>query len=437
MRGIFISYRRSDSEVYAAALAQEVQRGLSAWKVFLDLEGIDSGQDFAKIIRSALADSPVMLVVIGQGWLHAHDSAGRRLDRHDDWVRTEIREALQLKRRVIPVLVQSAAMPAADDLPDDIRQLAALQAYRVSNIAVDAHSLCDLIALRQSIAEPVIVMAVAASLAIALRTGQRGRLPIDALEQFSQTSLNMLRSVFSVTGNATYYTVLAMGLLLAFRYRIGWRFEESLRVAASGGLAVGLAEVGMLAVVGGDAAALAQLGPVRVSFWFASLAVGVALGARQFTAARSGPEQPWVVGAWAFGLSAILGTLLQDLFNTQFPGVTDNPRTLLWGALLAGTTVAWRACRAKTATVSWRALLQMLAWVLAAMCIADLTSVLTRPVLALEDGQHITVATARALQEKMALDNALFFGLAVGVGAWRIHAEVRRRFDLAVGVVQA
>ena len=39
-------------------------------------------------------------------------------------MRAEIRAALQQKIPVIPVTVQNAAMPHAEDLPDDIRLLA-------------------------------------------------------------------------------------------------------------------------------------------------------------------------------------------------------------------------------------------------------------------------------------------------------------------------
>ena len=39
-------------------------------------------------------------------------------------MRAEIRAALQQKIPVIPVTVQDAAMPQAEDLPDDIRLLA-------------------------------------------------------------------------------------------------------------------------------------------------------------------------------------------------------------------------------------------------------------------------------------------------------------------------
>jgi len=63
--------------------------------------------------------------MIGKQWHTIKDKKRRRrLDNEDDLVRAEIRAALQQKIPVIPVTVQNAAMPLAEDLPDDIRRLA-------------------------------------------------------------------------------------------------------------------------------------------------------------------------------------------------------------------------------------------------------------------------------------------------------------------------
>jgi hypothetical protein len=52
------------------------------------------------------------------------DRRGRpRIDNEDDLVRSEIRAALAMKVPVIPVLVQDAQMPQANDLPPDILPL--------------------------------------------------------------------------------------------------------------------------------------------------------------------------------------------------------------------------------------------------------------------------------------------------------------------------
>jgi hypothetical protein len=72
--------------------------------------------------------------MIGKQWHTIKDKKRRRrLDSPDDLVRSEIRAALQQKIPVIPVTVQNAAMPQAEDLPDDIRLLA-----RRNGIQLDA-----------------------------------------------------------------------------------------------------------------------------------------------------------------------------------------------------------------------------------------------------------------------------------------------------------
>jgi hypothetical protein len=85
------------------------------------------------VLREAVARCSVMLVIIGPSWLTIADNAGRRrLDDPDDCVRMEVRSALERPDcTVIPVLVDGAAMPCADDLPDDLRPLATRNATSV------------------------------------------------------------------------------------------------------------------------------------------------------------------------------------------------------------------------------------------------------------------------------------------------------------------
>jgi formylglycine-generating enzyme required for sulfatase activity len=67
----------------------------------------------------------VLLAVIGPHWLHiAGPSGGRRLEDPRDFVRLEIEAALRRDIPVIPVLVGGAAMPADDQLPASLQELA-------------------------------------------------------------------------------------------------------------------------------------------------------------------------------------------------------------------------------------------------------------------------------------------------------------------------
>jgi hypothetical protein len=74
------------------------------------------------------------LAVIGKGWLDAADGGGhRRLDDPNDFVRVEIESALKLGKRVIPVLVNDAHMPRADQMPEGLRPLATRNAVRLTH----------------------------------------------------------------------------------------------------------------------------------------------------------------------------------------------------------------------------------------------------------------------------------------------------------------
>ena len=58
-----------------------------------------------------------MLALIGRRWLTITDEDGRRrLDNPSDFVRLEIEAAITRNVRIIPILVDGARMPRADDL---------------------------------------------------------------------------------------------------------------------------------------------------------------------------------------------------------------------------------------------------------------------------------------------------------------------------------
>jgi hypothetical protein len=97
--------------------------------VFQDVTAIAPGQDFTAALDHALDDSDVVLAVIGPGWLTAATPQGTpRLLEADDYVRLELARALNRTVRVIPVLVGGASLPAATDLPDELRGLVQRQA---------------------------------------------------------------------------------------------------------------------------------------------------------------------------------------------------------------------------------------------------------------------------------------------------------------------
>lgn len=142
--GIFISYRRSDSQFAAGRLADALVREFGDERIFRDIEDIAPGADFVETLDRALEGCRVMLVLIGPNWLSARDAEGhRRIDGPGDWVRQEIARALRRGVRVIPVLLERTEMPAEAQLPQELQALARRQALQLA----DAHWARDVAAL--------------------------------------------------------------------------------------------------------------------------------------------------------------------------------------------------------------------------------------------------------------------------------------------------
>ena len=128
--GIFVSYRRAGVRTQTYRLVDELKRQFGESEVFLDIKSIDPGIRYADAIRDALNSCAVILVMIGPKWSEICDDQGRRrLDNPDDVLRIEVETALRASARVIPVLVDGAEMPSPESLPEDIRDLADLQAF--------------------------------------------------------------------------------------------------------------------------------------------------------------------------------------------------------------------------------------------------------------------------------------------------------------------
>jgi formylglycine-generating enzyme required for sulfatase activity len=134
MSKVFISYRRDDSADVTGRIYDRLTAHFGTKNVFKDVDSIPLGIDFRQHLTRAVSGCQVLLAVIGRSWLQAGNAAGqRRLDDPRDFVRLEIEVALQREIPVVPILVQGASMPAAEELPPSLRALA----YR-NGIAVRA-----------------------------------------------------------------------------------------------------------------------------------------------------------------------------------------------------------------------------------------------------------------------------------------------------------
>jgi TIR domain len=123
--GIFVSYRRQETSHLAGRLADRLAGRFGEDQVFIDVDTMEPGVDFAEEIFRAVAACKVLVAIIGPAWLTATDErGGRRLDDPDDIVRLEIEAALARGVRVIPILVEGAVMPGRQDLPESLAGLA-------------------------------------------------------------------------------------------------------------------------------------------------------------------------------------------------------------------------------------------------------------------------------------------------------------------------
>jgi hypothetical protein len=136
-RVIFISYRESDAKGWAVLLRDSLAARFGADAIFFDKDGLSAGA-WDPQLDAALAESRTVLVLIGSTWLDAKDAAGnRRLEDPTDVHRREVATALHLATQtlVIPVLLGGAARPSAQSLTEDLRALAQMQTYELSDRA--------------------------------------------------------------------------------------------------------------------------------------------------------------------------------------------------------------------------------------------------------------------------------------------------------------
>ncbi len=172
MESVFLSYRREDSAGHAGRLAEHLGAVLGPEHVFMDVQDIAPGRDFAEAIERTVSACQALLVVIGPRWA---DSLKQRAG-ENDFVLHEVSAALRRNVTVIPVLVGGATMPSPAELPKDIASLSRRQAVQIRDTSFDedtkrlGQTLCQLlgsasIAPRRS--SPRLWILLAAALAIA------------------------------------------------------------------------------------------------------------------------------------------------------------------------------------------------------------------------------------------------------------------------------
>ena len=68
MSGVFVSYRRDDTQQICSRVVAYLAETFGSDAVFFDLDKIHPGQDFLGAITQALASCEVQVLLIGPGW---------------------------------------------------------------------------------------------------------------------------------------------------------------------------------------------------------------------------------------------------------------------------------------------------------------------------------------------------------------------------------
>src|SRR5262249_28771096 len=116
---VFISYRRK-SWGFTYRLDEEIRRMINV-ETFVDYRGIDQS-DFEKSILGHLQTSDVVLLVLTELTF-----AADRIQDKDDWVRREIKLALEPENPIVLARMDGIIPPPPGALPEDIRRITRMQ----------------------------------------------------------------------------------------------------------------------------------------------------------------------------------------------------------------------------------------------------------------------------------------------------------------------
>lgn len=124
---IYLSYRMSDFFAEADRLRERLTAHFGPQAVPTRESSGPLDQESRAVVSADVARCGTMLVIIGTRWFWADTGPGRLNDPRDR-VRFEIRSGLEKGLVIIPVLINGAAMPRSEELPEEIRDLALRQA---------------------------------------------------------------------------------------------------------------------------------------------------------------------------------------------------------------------------------------------------------------------------------------------------------------------
>src|SRR5262245_49456649 len=98
MTQIFISYSRKDIN-FVRQLARDLEK--AGYEVWWDLTDLRGGDDWVRVIPSAIESSQSVIVVLSPNSVVS------------DWVEKEYAQALSLRKKIIPIMLTQTRVPFA------------------------------------------------------------------------------------------------------------------------------------------------------------------------------------------------------------------------------------------------------------------------------------------------------------------------------------
>ena len=118
-KGLFISFDRQDVGGWSHNLRYRLAERFGEEAVFRDAQDIEPGERWPAVLERQVRRCQALVLVIGPGWGPGGEVL-QRLQDPENWVRREVRTAIENGRRIVPVLVGGAHAPRESDLPEGL-----------------------------------------------------------------------------------------------------------------------------------------------------------------------------------------------------------------------------------------------------------------------------------------------------------------------------
>ena len=137
----FISYRRVDTAPVALLLKHEIEKRLEFVRVFVDVESLEVGEDFAQRIAHSVDSAGATIILIGDRWMAPKGE--KEASRRTDYVAMEVGASMtrpvtgedgspsSVKRVLIPLFINRERSFSDFEIPEEIRDISTLNAERL------------------------------------------------------------------------------------------------------------------------------------------------------------------------------------------------------------------------------------------------------------------------------------------------------------------